>query len=95
VSLEPPLAREKLRRIAEYCRYVKLAYRLNTAVPFEVRDQLAKLWEDYVRQLPPDVAGREALAVLGYPQLVLLKDIPRKIREDPNFARLIIEMYSE
>ena len=95
MSLEPPLAREKLRRITEYCRYVKVAYRLNTAVPFEVRDQLARLWEDYIRQLPPGVAEREALAVLGYPQVVPLKDLPRKIREDPSFARLIIEVYGE
>jgi len=92
---EPPSAREKLRRIAEYSRWAKASVRLNTfaVVPFEIRDTLARLWEEYVRELPPDVASREGIAVFGYPQVVLLRDIPRKIREDPNFARLMIEMY--
>jgi len=95
VSLEPPEARERFRRIVQYCRWARASLRLNYAVPFEVREELARLWEEYISQLPPEVREREAIAMLGYPFVVPLKDVPRLIRQDPLFARRVIEVYGE
>jgi len=86
-------AKEKFKKITEYCR-MSMTY-LGRQIPFEVRRRLAELWADYIRELPPEVAEREALVILGYPNVVRLKDIPRKILEDPFFASLIIRMYGE
>ena len=91
--LEPPRAKEKLRKITEFCRYASVY--LGRQIPWEIRDRLADLWYEYIKELPPEVVAREGIAIIGYPQIVLLKDIPRKIREDPFFASLIIRWYGE
>jgi len=89
--MEPYTAKEKMRRIREFCREVAL--RAQGRITYEDREVLSDLWREYVEELPPEVAEGEALAIIGYPQVVRLKDIPRKILEDPLFAELIVRMY--
>lgn len=91
--LEPPRAKAKFRRIAELCRELRPLLALG-AVPLSARERLAEAWEEYLRELPREVAESEGIAILGYPQVVRLADVPRKLREDPLFAHLMIELYS-
>jgi len=93
-ELEPREAKEKFKKIVEYCRRLREMGFGDTEVPYEYRVKLAELWEEYISELPPEVVEEEALAVIGYPQVVKLKDIPRKILEDPYFAKIIVEVYS-
>ncbi len=88
---ETPEAREIMQRIIEYSRRLR-ALGLSQP-PYTYRAELARLWEEYIRLLPRDVAMREAIAILGYPQVVPLIEVPRRIMEDPVFARLLIETY--
>ncbi len=90
---EPPRAKEVFKKIVKESSELKHKLALETYPTFAERSRLASLWEEYIRYLPRDVVETEALAVIGYPEVIMLKDIPRKIRTDPEFAKIIIEMY--
>lgn len=82
------------RQIKEESRRLKrqLALRTNSLPTPAELSRLADLWEQYVATLPLP-SRRQALAIIGYPRVVQLTEIPDLIRRDPYFATLIVRFY--
>jgi len=85
---------ETFKKIKNKCKELKQKYRVNSLVtlPIQERECLAQLWEQYVAVLPPEYK-RHAIAILGYPGIIRLEELPNKIREDPRLASLIVKLY--
>jgi hypothetical protein len=87
---------DPMARITSYCRWALSFLRLNPGeVPYEVRRQLAQLFQEYADYLrlqgvDPD---RLAIASLGYPQVVPISQVPQRVLADPRFAELVIKVY--
>jgi hypothetical protein len=87
---------DPMTKITSYCRWAINFLKLNPGeVPYEIRQNLAQLFQEYSDQLKlqgidPD---RFAIASLGYPQVVPISQAPQRILADPKFAELVIKIY--
>ena len=85
---------ELFEHIRDVSRRIIVESRNVGEVPHELRIELARAWEEYIRMLP-QAQRKSAVAILGYPRAVLLEEIPRVILEDPHFAYLIAKVCAE
>jgi len=96
--IEPPEAKKKLKDMIKYClsieAYAERYEKEKVEIPLEVRIRLAELFESYLEKLPKDVRENYALGIYGIPGIIPLKEIPRLIREDVDFANIIIRLFA-
>jgi len=87
---------QAFQQIKNKCKELKRKLGAKSAIyiPLNEREQLAQLWERYISLLPPEHRER-AIAIVGYPKVVPLEQVPNQIRADPHFASIIVNVYGK